>query len=112
MQEQLKIALSEAIGDFNNQRAEILERALNEGGRPAVTKLVQEYDDLRDAYFEILRRELDPTNHLYEKLMTAAKNEAESLKDSISQFNNINEIINLTTSVINLVGRALIVLGV
>lgn len=112
MQEQLKITLSQAIGSFNNQRAEILERAFNEGGRPAVTKLVQEYDALRDAYFEILRRELDDNNHLYERLITAAKDETENLKESVRQLDNINDIINLTTSVINLVGRVLIVLGI
>ena len=112
MQEQLKTALSQAIGEFNNRRAEILEQAFNEGGRPAVTRLVEEYDALRDAYFEILRRELDANNHLYEKVLTAANNEVEKLEESISQLNNINEIINLITSVINLVGRALIVLGV
>jgi len=112
MEEQLKLTLSQAIGEFNSNRAAILLLAHTTGGQAAVIKVEQEYDALRDAYFEILRRQLDKNNHLYEQLITAANSETEKLKASINQLNNINDITNLATAVINLVGRSLIVLGI
>lgn len=111
MEEQLKITISQAIGEFNNKRAAILQLAFNNGGQDAVKKVEQEYDALRDAYFEILRRQLDKNNHLYEQLISAANKETENLRASVAQLNNINSIIDLATSVINLVGRVILVLG-
>ncbi|MEW5677179.1 hypothetical protein ABGT15_12770 [Flavobacterium enshiense] len=111
MEVQLKLALSQAIGEFNNHRSEIIDLAYQNGGQTAVKKIENEYDALRDAYFEILKRELDKNNHLYEELVNVANSETERLKASLKQLNNINDIIKLTTSVINMVGRVLIVLG-
>lgn len=112
MEEQLKLALSQAIGEFNNNRAAILQLANTSGGQAAIIKVEQEYDALRDAYFEILRRQLDKNNHLYEQLINVANSETERLRASVNQLNNINDIINLATAVVSLVGRILIVLGV
>ena len=112
MEEQLKTALSQAIGDFNNNRTLILRLAFDSGDPNAVDKIEQEYDALRSAYFEILRRQLDNNNHLYEELITAANSETERLRTSVNQLNNINDIINLTTAVINLVGRIIIMLAI
>ena len=112
MEEQLKSALSQAISEFNNNRASILQLAFNTGGQKAVNVLETEYDALRDAYFEILKSQLDKNNHLYNKLITDANVETENLKNSINQLNNINAIIDSATAIINLIGRILIVLGV
>lgn len=112
MEEQLKKALSQAIGEFNNNRVSILQLAFDSGDLKAVTKIEQEYDALRSAYFEILRRQLDKNNYMYEELITAANSETENLRASVNQLNNINEIINLTTTVVNLVGRILIMLAI
>lgn len=111
MQEELKKSLSEAITQFNNRRTQLLQDAFTEGGEPALDKLVEEYDALRDAYFEILKRELDQNNPRYTQLTTATKAEADNLAKSLKKLNNVNEILALTTSVINLVGRVLIVLA-
>ncbi|QQT56170.1 hypothetical protein I6I98_13265 [Sphingobacterium multivorum] len=112
MEEQLKITLSQTIASFNNNRAAILRLALNNGGDEAIEKVENEYDTLRSAYFEILRNELDANHHLYEQLITATNSETERLKKSVLSLNNINEIIKLTTEVINLIGRILIVLAI
>jgi len=112
MEEQLKLELSKVIGEYSNNRAAILQLAQTNGGQVAINKVEQEYDALRDAYFEILRRQLDKNNHLYEQLITAANSETEKLRTSVNQLNNINDIINLSTAVINLIGRIVIVLGV
>lgn len=112
MEEQLKLTLSQAIGEFNSNRSAILQLAYTNGGQSAVNKLEQEYDALRDSYFEILRHQLDKNNHQYEQLINAANSETDKLRASINQLNNINDIISSATAVINLVGRILIVLGV
>jgi hypothetical protein len=112
MEEQLKLALSQAIDEFNNNRDAILQLANTSGGQAAIIKVEQEYDALRDAYFEILRRQLDKNNHLYDQLINVANSETERLRASVNQLNNINDIINLATAVVSLVGQILIVLGV
>ncbi|PZU88630.1 MAG: hypothetical protein DI529_05380 [Chryseobacterium sp.] len=108
---ELKKSLSTAISQFNAKRSQLLQEAFQSGGQDAVQKIEQEYDTLRDAYYEILQRQLDENHHLYTQLISAAKTEADELTKSVKQLNNINEIINLATEVINLVGRVLIVLA-
>lgn len=112
MEEHLRVLLSQTIGEFNNKRSEILQLAYKEGGREAVDRLVNEYDVLRDAYFEIVRRQLDINNHQYEQLINAANYETEKLRRSVSQLRSAIEIINLSGVVINILGRILIVLGI
>ena len=112
MEEQLKLTLSQAIDDFNNNRTAILQLAFNTGGQDAVIKLEQEYDSLHNSYIEILKKQLDKNNHLYEQLISSANEETERLRVSVNQLNNINEITELATTVINSIGRILIVLGV
>lgn len=104
--------LSQTIGEFNSKRSEILQLAYKEGGHEAVNRVVNEYDVLRDAYFEIVRRQLDRNNHQYEQLINIANSETEKLRRSVSQLRSAIEIINLSGVVISLIGRILIVLGI
>lgn len=104
--------LSQTIGEFNSKRSEILQLAYKEGGHEAVNRVVNEYDVLRDEYFEIVRRQLDRNNHQYEQLINAANYETEKLRRSVSQLRSAIEIINLSGVVISLIGRILIVLGI
>lgn len=104
--------LSQTIGEFNNKRSEILQLAYKEGGREAVDKVINEHNVLRDAYFEIVRRQLDRNNHQYEQLINAANYETEKLRRSVSQLRSAIEIINLSGVVISLIGRILIILGI
>ncbi len=110
--QQLTANIAQAITDFNNNRFQILQLAFQNGGQNEVTRLEQEYDALRDAYFEIIQAQLDKNNHLYDQLTTATNTETDKLKTSIAQLNNINNIINLLTSVVNLIGRSIITLGI
>jgi len=106
------VLLSQTIGEFNSKRSEILQLAYKEGGHEAVNRVVNEYDVLRDAYFEIVRRQLDRNNHQYEQLINIANSETEKLRRSVSQLRSAIEIINLSGVVISLIGRILIVLGI
>ncbi|MPM95969.1 hypothetical protein SDC9_143125 [bioreactor metagenome] len=112
MEEHLRVLLSQTIGEFNRKRSEILQVAYKEGGREAVDRVINEHDVLRDAYFEILRRQLDRNNYQYEQLINAANSETEKLRRSVSQLRSVGEIITLSGVVINLLGRILIILGI
>lgn len=112
MEEQLKSNLSLAIGEFSDKRAAILQLAYSEGGQAAVERLEQEYDALRNAYFEILQKQLDRNNHLYEQLTTVANEETGRLRASVGELAHINDIITLLGAVVSLVGRVLVVLAV
>lgn len=112
MEEQLKASLNNAITAFNSNRAKILQLAFNAGGQEAVSGLEQKYDDLRQAYFDILKKQLNQNNAQYLQLITSANSEAAKLTTSINQLNNINDIINLVTSVVSLAGTVISVLGI
>jgi hypothetical protein len=103
----LKSKLSDIISSYNSNRATILAKALKDGGVDAVNKLEQGSGAIRDAYFEILRAQLDDNNAEYSSLAQAALNETTSLQISITQLNTINEIIDNSGKVISAVGRLL-----
>ncbi len=112
MEEQFKMALSQAITDFNTSRLKILQLVFEAGGQEAVTKIEQQYDALRNTYFEILKKQLDKNNDQYGKLIKAAQEESEKLKASIQDLNQINDIIKLVGSVFDLAETILKVLAI
>ena len=111
MQDELKNSLSAAISQYNAKRTQLLQAALQSGGQDAVQALEDKYDALRNAYNEILQKELDENNAQYEQLTSAAATEVDKLKESVQQLNNINDTISLVTSVLNLVARVMTVLA-
>jgi hypothetical protein len=111
-EEDIERQLSAAIRAYNNNRAQILLKAFDEGGQPLVQQLEAEYDALRDAYFTLLKKQLDQNNHRYEELTIDLRKEAERLEKDIDRLESTASIMNTIASVINLVGRVLIVLGV
>jgi len=112
MEEKLKSALSNAIEEFNNKSASILQLAYTSGGQTAVSNVEQGFDALRELYFEILKHQLDENNTLYEQLISAANTEAESLRTSINLLNNIDDILNLVAAVTSSIAQILTTLGV
>ncbi len=112
MQTELKQSLAAAIAAFNSNRRTILEDAFKSDDPNLLTQLEEEYDTMRSAYMEILRRQLDQNHHLYESLITSAITQTEKLHKSIRQLNNVNSILQLITQTINTLGRVLITLGI
>jgi hypothetical protein len=108
----LKVKLAKAIGAFNEKRVTILKKAFDEGGDDEVDEVLKEFDALRDAYFEILQRELDANNPRYTELTSAAKDQADQLGASIDALEKAAAILNGINGVISAVGKMLIVLGV
>lgn len=109
--EELKAKLSKAIETFNRNRVVLLKNAFQEGGDLQVDQLLNENDDLRDTFFEILQRQLDRNNHRYLELVGKANDTTDQLQTSIDSLDKIASVINNMASVISAVGRALIVLG-
>lgn len=112
MEEQIKEDLNQAIADFTKNMVKIKKLAYAQGGQVAVEKVDTYYEDLRNKYFTILKKELDQNNAQYQALMKSVNSETEKLRSSINQLNNINDIMNLVTSVIDLAGKVISVLGV
>lgn len=109
--EELKAKLRKAIETFNINRVALLKKAFQEGGDAQVDELLKEHDDLRDAFFEILARQLDRNSVRYLELVGKANNTTDQLQASIDKLDKIADIIDKTASVISAVGRALVVLG-
>ena len=107
---ELKERLLETIQEYNNNMAAIKQLAFDAGGQTAVNRVDQEYAVLYNAYLQILKKELDNNNVLYKQLTDDANTEIVKLMTSVSQLNNINEIITLTLSVTRLVGKVIAML--
>ncbi len=88
-QDRLVQELSDSIRQFNLNRVPILKKAFQDLGDPGVAELEKEYDSLRDAYFEVVRRQLDVNNQRYAELAGAA---------STRHNRWINRLLNLLTS--------------
>lgn len=110
--DQLQQALSDAIDLFARNRFAILQDAVKQGGEAEVNQVLTEYDALRDAYYQLLRTQLDQNNAQYDTLTKQAKAETTSLKSTIKDLGEITAIIGALTTVVNTVGRVLMVLGV
>jgi hypothetical protein len=110
-EDELEKCLVNAIEVFNKNRVPILKKAFEEGGDVAVAKLEREYDSLRDAYFEILQRQLDRNHYRYNELKTAVISETRSLEKAITSLEKIENVTKLFEKVISLVGQAVIILG-
>lgn len=110
-EDELKKCLANAIEAFNKNRVPILKKAFEEGGDDAVAQLEREYDSLRDAYFEILQRQLDRNHHRYDELTMAVISEAQSLEKAITSFEEVVNVIKLFGKTISLIGQVVIILG-
>jgi hypothetical protein len=110
--ENLKSSLSNTMSSYERNRAQILKKAFDEGGDNVVSALEKEYQTMRDAYFELLRKELDANNHNYDELLDNTNLEAENLKNSVDNLASINQIIQNATNLISSIGRIIITLGI
>lgn len=110
--EELQVQIMNAIAAYNQHRAQILQDALNHGGAPLVEQLEGEYEALRDAYFELIRRQLDRNNHRYDQLTQEAASTASAIEQSVTSLANTTQILNTIAGAVNLIGRILIVLGI
>ena len=111
-EEALKLKLAKSIESFNRQRVPLLKRAFLQGGDEAVSQLEREYDALRDAYIDVLKRQLDANNHRYEELTNTATARAVELQESIDALDQVSNIIDGMGRVVSAVGSMLVILGI
>jgi hypothetical protein len=111
-EEELKATLDAAIRTFNRNRQALLKKAFDEGGDALVSQLEARYDNLRQAYFTLLKQQLNKNHPLYEQLTHAAASESEQLKKSIAALERIAAIITLAASTVALLGEITRVLAV
>jgi len=110
--EELQQRIMNAIVAYNRRRAQVLQQAFTDGGVDLVEALEREYDTLRDAYFELVRTQLDQNNHRYQQLTEQAAATAGEIEQSVSSLTSTTQLLNTIAGVVNLIGRVLIVLGI
>jgi hypothetical protein len=109
---ELQKQLSSSMEAFNQNRFQLLSNAFQSGSEDDVDKLLTEYDALRDAYYTLLRQQLDDNNPRYVQLLEQTNHEALSLENAIKTMGNITDITKFMDSTVNLVGRIVMILGV
>jgi len=70
-----------------------------------VAELETNYNNLRQAYFTLLKQQLNKNHALYETLTRAATSESEHLRKSIASLERIAAIIKLAASAISTLGQ-------
>jgi hypothetical protein len=111
-QQELAEQLKAAINDFDKKRSRIISDAFTTGGADKVNEVLTEYSALRDAAFEVNQAQLDANNADYAQVITDCKAAVEALKADIAALAGVAKILQSIASIVRLVGRALIVLGV
>jgi hypothetical protein len=110
-EEQLKADLDTTIRTFNRNRQALLKKAFDEGGDALVADLETTYDNLRQAYFTLLKQQLNKNHPQYETLTKAAVSESEALRKSIASLERIAAILNLAASTLATLARITAVLA-
>jgi hypothetical protein len=107
----LKSRISNAIAQYASNRPQILKAAFENGGQAQIQLVESEHDALQDAYDELIHRELDDNNSKYEGLLAEAIAETKSLNTDIKGLKDIATIIQDITTVVNIVGRLVMITG-
>lgn len=110
--EDLQRQVMRAIEAYNRRRFDVLRLAMEEDGPERVDELESEYDALRDAYFELIRTELDQNNHRYQQITDQAAATASAIEQSVATLASTAAVLNTIASTVNLLGRVLVVLGI
>lgn len=100
--------IKNAMDEFDSNSGKILALAYESGGEVALSRMWNEYDILRKAYFEILLIELNETSDSYIKLKNEINEATERMKESIDSLDNFNNILEGTTSLVNLIARIVV----
>jgi len=109
---ELLSSITTAIQRINLRKATILQRALDEGGPDLVIEVLDQIQDLRDARFELIQRDLDTNNDGYQALAAAAKREAEAIGEDIEELESVAKVLGTVAKVVNFLGRILIRFGI
>jgi RNA processing factor Prp31 len=109
--EELKKALGDSMTTYCTHRARTIEEAYNNGGSEKVRDLEEEYSNLKDAYYEITARQLMRNDPRYDSLIKEAIKANKDLQDDIENLKDISKIINAMTSVVNIIGKIIVILG-
>ncbi len=108
----LKSSILQAINVYEQDRAKILKEAFNEGGGDLVNDLENEHDALRDAYYEVFRKELDQNHTQFTVLLQKTKVATNEIEKSIKNLRTATDVLNALGTAINLIGRVLIILSI
>ncbi|MCI0663189.1 MAG: hypothetical protein L0220_19150 [Acidobacteria bacterium] len=108
---QLIDAIVAALSEYNLHRTDILDKAFSDGGSALVMQIEDARNALKDAYYELVRTQLDRNHQQYALITEQAKREAKALEQDIRALRSIGEVIGKFGQIIDTVGRILIVLG-
>ena len=103
--------MQRALDTYDTQRATLLEKAFEEGGADAVSKLEDEHQALRDALFELMRRQLVANNAQFPNLMADTINATKAITSSINSLAAVANVLGSITQTTNLVGRLVVLFG-
>lgn len=107
----LATEMQKALDTYDAQRATLLEKAFEEGGASAVSKLEDEHQALRDALFELMKRQLVANSAQFPSLMDDTINATKAITSSINSLSTTAKVLGNITQTINLVGRLVVLFG-
>jgi hypothetical protein len=110
-QAELAAEMQRALDTYDAQRATLLERAFEQGGADAVSKLEDEHQALRDALFELIKRQLVANSAQFPNLIADTLAATKAITTSINGLAATANVLGNITKAINLVGRLVVLFG-
>lgn len=110
LEEQLKHSLEKAIELFNMKRAEVLVQVQLYKGQTAVIAIEKDFFKFREAYYIILKNQLNKQHKQFLELVCYGIIEINKLNASIQTCEDMKEFLDLSSSVMKLLSRILEVL--
>lgn len=107
----LTAEMQRALDTYDAQRATLLEKAFEEGGADAVSKLEDEHQALRDALFELLKRQLVANSAQFPTLIDDTLTATKAITSSINSLSSAAKVLGNITQAINLAGRLVVLFG-
>jgi hypothetical protein len=101
----LQQRLEAALDAFRSNLGRLLQAASSDEQR---SSLLDQYDGLRDGYFEFLRASLQDNAAGYNRAADAASAAAASFTAAAGRMSDVAAVINDAASIVSLIGRLLI----
>ena len=111
-EKELIAAIVDVLSRFNLNRTTILDLAFKQGGANLVASIQEARDALDDAYYELVRRQLDSGHQQYLSLIKLANSATEEIGKSIASLKRISDVIQSFGKAVDVIGRTLIILGI
>lgn len=99
--------LLDSIRLFNRRAPKVLQKAMDEGGPDRVNELEAEYENLRKAYFDLVRAKLDENHEKFGELLSQTADASAEIDLSIEKLESSAKVLTAVANATSVVKKFL-----